>query len=535
MKHRRRMAPQDATMYWLSARTRNDLFLLYAFADRGVPTAVLRERIQQRSTEIPDLTVRVRTVPRDLDYPSWEPCGFRTDQVVEHSARDWAQIHDVVGELLGTGVNAADRPWRLHLFRGVADVPGAPGLATVAVLQMSHALADGTRAAAIARALFAPESPGGRPESARPVGGENARLVAVENARPVGGENARPVGGENARPVGVESARLVAVENARLVGGGNTRPVAVGMARPVAVELGRRGVFGMVRRVAGEVPLGDVLELVGGVLRMPGQVLRTVVRGLRAFRAQQALAELTAVGELPGPGPSYRPSAVNPAGAVDDSAHRVRMLVRDSAELKVPGRTVTVVVLTAVSIALTEYLHRLGTPVNESGAQVPMAMPGDAATRNNYRSLGVDLCLDEPDLRRRADKITRALAERRARAVHPLLCAQDRVTDVTPAALLHRDLDRYPLDSVPAAIAGHTVVSSVHRGPADLTFGGPALFTAGFPAVGSVMHLTHGVHGLGATVTISIHADSRVIPDIDAYTHLLDAALRTVVTGRASR
>jgi hypothetical protein len=88
--------------------------------------------------------------------------------------------------------------------------------------------------------------------------------------------------------------------------------------------------------------------------------------------------------------------------------------------------------------------------------------------------------------------------------------------------------DEEPIDTVPNSIAGHTVVSSVYRGPADLTFGdGRVLFTAGFPAIGAVMNLTHGVHGIGDT-TISVPADASVLPDIDTYTGLLDTALREV-------
>ncbi|MGO9509983.1 MAG: hypothetical protein ACLPXZ_22535, partial [Mycobacterium sp.] len=37
--------------------------------------------------------------------------------------------------------------------------------------------------------------------------------------------------------------------------------------------------------------------------------------------------------------------------------------------------------------------------------------------------------------------------------------------------------------------------------------------------------LTHGVHGIGDTVAISVHAAASALPDIDAYVRLLDAAL----------
>ncbi|WP_194816829.1 wax ester/triacylglycerol synthase domain-containing protein [Nocardia sp. XZ_19_385] len=462
MTDRRRMAPQDATMYWLSKRTPNDQFLLYSFADAGVQTAELRAHIERRSAHIPDLRVRLREVPRDLDYPSWVRCEFSADQFVEHDLpqADWSHVQAALGELLGTGVDAADRPWRLHVFRGVAGAPmrsDAAELATVVVLQMSHALADGKRAAAVARSLFGKDDPLGRPPS------------------------------------------------------------------PCHPERGSRlhGRF------------FAALRMTVGTLRVPIQVAQTMARGYQAYRAQRTLVELTESGRLPGPGPSFTPSAVNQAVAEANTAQQARMLVWDAGELRIPGRTMTVVALTAVSLALPNYLTTLGKPVDRSGAQVPMALPGKALPRNNYCSLGVDLHIDEPDLRRRADRIAAALSDRRTRAEHPLLSAQDRVTSVTPAAVLRRDLDRYPLDTVPDAISGHTVVSSVHRGSADLSFGGPVRFTAGFPAIGSVMHLTHGVHGLGDTVTISVHADAATITDIDAYAELLRSAVQQVVAAHA--
>jgi hypothetical protein len=39
------------------------------------------------------------------------------------------------------------------------------------------------------------------------------------------------------------------------------------------------------------------------------------------------------------------------------------------------------------------------------------------------------------------------------------------------------------------------------------------------------MGLTHGVHGIGDTVVISVHAAESAIGDIDRYLRLLDAAL----------
>lgn len=51
------------------------------------------------------------------------------------------------------------------------------------------------------------------------------------------------------------------------------------------------------------------------------------------------------------------------------------------------------------------------------------------------------------------------------------------------------------------------------------------MLPAGYPALSPMMGLTHGVHGIGDTIAISVHAAASAVPDIDAYTALLDAAL----------
>ncbi|TLF78398.1 WS/DGAT domain-containing protein [Nocardia cyriacigeorgica] len=535
--------PQDATMYWLSRRTRNDLFLLYCFAESELGTDQLCATIARRSATIPDLCVRLRPAPRDLAYPTWVPCPFNPEQFVEHRLpqTDWAHLEQALGEVLATGVDAAIHPWRIHVFRGITGAPlpspgedalhevesAAPQRVTVAVLQMSHALADGKRAADLARALFAPDPEAVETSPQAPAARPHHRH-ASDSGLPVsaGGDVAhadRP--GDD---IGLPSGALGSSHPPRL-----TR------------HLETNG-YERFRTVVEAVRFGSAAAAI------PVRMARTMAGGVSAFRAQRALGELTEAGELPEAGGGFAPSVVNGPGEV--GGHRVRMIVCPAAQLRPPGFSVTVVALTAVSIALERYLERRGALPDRLGAQVPMALPapglsdrrdenlvrraantiggfvrGAPVPRNNYRSLGVDLCADEPDPRRRAERIAADLAARRTRAIHPLLSVQDRVTASLPAPILRRDVDRYPIDTVPDALAGHTVVSSVYRGPADLTFGGaPVLFTAGFPALGAVMHLTHGVHGLGDTVTISVHADPETMPDLDFYADLLRAAVDEV-------
>ncbi len=552
----RRMAPQDATMYWLAGRTRNDLFLLYCFDDAGHSFERLRADIAERVATIDALRVRARAVPGDLDYPSWAPAGFDAEQVVEHplAQPDRRHLEAALGDVVGSVLDAGVHPWRLHIFRGIvgfgdreraADFEGAPpighGPALVAVLQMSHALADGRRAAEIARELFAAaEAVSALPIAREPTGALGVVRSGVNSAHcdnPVAMRQAS-VRAARAAATGMLRVPVHLAENGiRRYRSFRTQCASAGCG--VADRRREAASSGVVARVVARTALtswvfAPWVTAAIAVPRLPIRIVRTAYRGYLAFQAQRELANLTAAGELPEPGEGFVPNRVNRIEADGAAVHRVRMLVSEASALRVPGRTVTVVVLTAVSLALVRYLELHGEQVDRLGAQVPMAL-SDAAkaqAHNNYRSLSVDLSADVADLRARADKIAATLRDRRVRAQHPLLTAQDRVTEVVPAPLLRRDIARYPLDVVPESIAGHTVVSSVHRGPADLTFGGGRVrWTAGFPAIGSVMHLTHGVHGLGDTITISLHADQATIPDLDVYAELLRVALGEVTRG----
>lgn len=440
------LAPPDATMYWLSRRTRNDQFLLYCFAESDWENTRLRDTVARRCAAIPELRVRLRADPTGLSYPVWVPADADPDRIVIHrlDRPHWPELLTALGELLGTGVDVVVQPWRLHIFRGIRDSPAPDPLVTVVVLQISHALVDGRGASRIARALFTDDS--------------EAAVVPVARAVP--------------------GSRIA------------LRALLAGVALPMGTA-------------------------------------RTFRRGIAAARARTELAELTAAGRIPPPAPGYPPGPLNVPGEIIGRA--ARMLVFPARDFRIPGHSVTVVGLTVISFALERYLRNRGEEVSRLGAQVPMAIPPRPGVRNNYRSLGVDLAIGENGPARRAAVIAADLAARRERAGHPLLAAQDAVTAVLPPLMLRRDVRDYPIDMVAPEITGHTVVSSVNRGPADLSFGAaPVRFTGGFPALGAVMHLTHGIHGMGETVTLSVHADPAAVPDPDDYAEHLRAAMRDI-------
>ena len=155
-----------------------------------------------------------------------------------------------------------------------------------------------------------------------------------------------------------------------------------------------------------------------------------------------------------------------------------------------------------------------------------MAKPGVPQAHNHFSNVTVSLY---PGLTRQArvEGIVADLANGRRRLQHPASQAADRAFAAVPAPLLRWGVSLFDPDARPSQVSGNTVVSSVYRGPGDLRFGAaPVLLTAGYPALSPAMGLVHGVHGIGDTVAISVHAAESAVGDIDEYLARLDAELQ---------
>jgi WS/DGAT C-terminal domain len=243
-------------------------------------------------------------------------------------------------------------------------------------------------------------------------------------------------------------------------------------------------------------------------------------RAAEAARTHRRLVRDIRAGLLaPGLG-SRPPLATN---ARPDGVRSVRTLVRHRSQL--PGPTVTIGVLAAVSNALKALSGLPGEPGDSLGAEVPMAKPGVPHAHNHFGNVVVGLY---PELAHdaRVERIATDLANGRRRFEHPATRSADRAFAAVPAALLRWGITHFDPDMRPTQVAGNTVVSSVNRGRADLRFGSaPVVLTAGYPALSPSMGLTHGVHGIGDTVAISVNAAESAVPDIEAYLGLLDSAL----------
>lgn len=264
--------------------------------------------------------------------------------------------------------------------------------------------------------------------------------------------------------------------------------------------------------------------LFGRAARVPGiQPHRRgslFVRGVAAARAHRRLERDTADGLVPPPAPPRPALSINgPPGG----ARAVRTFARRRSDLG--KHTVTVAVLAAVSEALSGYLRDRGEDVSALGAEVPMAKSRVRQANNHFGNVGVGLYPQLP-FEQRADRIAAELQERRRRGEHPAFAAGDRSLAAVPAPLLCWGVSQFDATARSPVVIGNTVVSSVDRGPADLTFGGrPIVLAAGYPALSPMMGLTHGVHGIGDTIAISVHAAESAIADVEEYVQRLAAAL----------
>lgn len=236
----------------------------------------------------------------------------------------------------------------------------------------------------------------------------------------------------------------------------------------------------------------------------------------RASAAHRRLVQDTESGVVAAPADSW---PLQPTNNVPEGPDELRAVVRHRVQL--PGPTVTTGVLAAISEALAAELGG----VTELGAEVPMAKTGTRYAYNHYGNVSVALHPQLP-FHERAARIEAELAARRQRFEHPAVVASDAATAAVPARVLRWGLGHFDPHARSATVTGNTVVSSVNRGPADLSFGGrPVVLSTACPALSPMMGLTHGVHGIGDTVTISVHASPSALPDVDSYVERLSAAL----------
>lgn len=249
-----------------------------------------------------------------------------------------------------------------------------------------------------------------------------------------------------------------------------------------------------------------------GAARFPGQFASMVARGVVAWRRHR-VAPVEHGGGV----------ALSRVNKPSGRSRTLRTLTVERRTLRIGGCGVTVGALVAISLALPRFLADVD---DRLVVELTVARSPRRGTRNNFRNVGIDLRVDEPDLCERARRIAADIDTARRCDDDPTRVASRAATAATPAALTRWGIAHFDPEVVPERVTGVTVVSSVDRGPADLMLDGrPVLATAGFPALSPVQGLTHGVHGIGDRVTISVTTSPEVCPDVDAYLAGLSEAI----------
>ncbi|MCV7149746.1 DUF1298 domain-containing protein [Mycolicibacterium pyrenivorans] len=258
-----------------------------------------------------------------------------------------------------------------------------------------------------------------------------------------------------------------------------------------------------------------------GVTAPPHAVGGFPRRAVAAARAHRRLVRDTATGLVPAQADSVPALRTN---AQPTGPRQVRAVICERRHLS--GPTVTVAVLAAVSAALSRHLRDLGDDPSLLGAEVPMAKPGPRMAHNHFGNVGVGLYPDA-EIGLRTRRIAADLYQRRRRAAHPAMLAESAAFASVPAPVLRWGVRQFDPEVRSSRVTGNTVVSSVNRGARDLRFGGGrVVLTTGFPGLSPMMGLAHGVHGIGDTIAVSVHAAESAVGDVDAYVQRLARELR---------
>lgn len=264
-----------------------------------------------------------------------------------------------------------------------------------------------------------------------------------------------------------------------------------------------------------------------------------LVRYLRLMRDELRRARTDAP---PGPAAEGRTATV-----LNRTAGRrrvARVLLLDVATLKRKDLSLTTVLLTAVSVALQQYLDEChgGCP-GDLATVVTIALKTAPETLGVNRLAGavVDLHPTIDDLPTRAAAIGTSLKEARTRHSDDRSADSIRIVNALPSVL-------YPLVSRSArrharaarsrgTVRAHTLVSSIDvGGPVALELlGAPLVFSAAYPPLTAEVGLTHCLIGAGDRSSLAVLASPDTVPEIDRYTALLESALSTVSEGLAPR
>ncbi|MGF0311332.1 wax ester/triacylglycerol synthase domain-containing protein [Rhodococcus sp. IEGM1428] len=154
------MDVKDAMFHFASAPHRSmDQYTMIVFDSRDTEPPSFDQvaaHVEHRARLVPRLGIRICEAPGQWEFPRWirDPHPVR-DHLVNHDLSDGRHtVESFLAELSSVPIDATDRAWKIHVGQGLSEVDGVRGAATVVVVQISHAMSDGSVGTHIARALF---------------------------------------------------------------------------------------------------------------------------------------------------------------------------------------------------------------------------------------------------------------------------------------------------------------------------------------------------------------------------------------------
>ncbi|MDZ7914517.1 MAG: hypothetical protein U5O16_22195 [Rhodococcus sp. (in: high G+C Gram-positive bacteria)] len=212
----------------------------------------------------------------------------------------------------------------------------------------------------------------------------------------------------------------------------------------------------------------------------------------------------------------------------------VRVFVVPLNDLRVPGFTVTLVLLTAISFALERYSAETGVSRKPYLYNVPMAVPDSfvRAGMNKISGALVTLRVDVAVLGSRAQAVRDNLIASRVEATGPARAELFRSMDRTPGPLIRAFAARsaWLRAKRPMLPGTHAKLASYTAGEADLELAGARLlFVSSVPGIGFGIKLAHNGIGVGGLVGISVTSTEDLIENPDRYEQILRDALAEVV------
>ncbi|CAM2790297.1 WS/DGAT domain-containing protein [Skermania piniformis] len=260
-----------------------------------------------------------------------------------------------------------------------------------------------------------------------------------------------------------------------------------------------------------------------GAARLPVEIARWLIL--------QARANIVAARRAPLPPEMTEPRAATAFNSPRAGTELAVRIVRvDLTAARGKGVTLSVIGLTAVSLAMQRYLESIGAPCpDDLAAMVPVALDHQCLGVNQLTALRADLCPTVADPVERAKAVQTSLQTARA-AVDQVSPVELAAGAATPFAIMPRLLPRGDQNDG-ATAPWATVLTSVRTGskPTWSLAGRSHIFGGTLANIAPDVGLFHSFASDHSGMTVTLIASGSAVASVDGYAAFLERAFLEVV------